>query len=146
MKTVVLIPAYKDAFDADEEACVKRYVRVLKDRDLVFILPDGLDSRYYAKVFPTVGQRRFDARFFKGTGGYNRLLLSEGFYRAFDRYDYMLIAQPDAVIWQDEDRLDENGKFELNRAGLAAYSHGEYFALGRKLGSFGFSVRRKEKR
>ena len=24
-----------------------------------------------------------------------------------------------------------------------AYSHGEYFALGRKLGDFGFSVRKK---
>lgn len=107
MKTVVLIPAYKSAFDADEEACVKRYVRVFKNRDLVFTLPESLDSSYYTRTFPTVGQRRFDQRFFRGIEGYNRLLLSEGFYRAFDRYDYMLIAQPDAVVWQDEDRLDE---------------------------------------
>lgn len=41
-----------------------------------------------------------------------------------------------------EDRyLDENGKFNLNRAGLIAYSHGEYFELGKKAGSFGYSVR-----
>ena len=39
--------------------------------------------------------------------------------------------------------LDKKGKFHLNRSGLAAYSHGEYFALGEKLGSFGYSVRRK---
>ena len=58
---------------------------------------------------------------------------------------HIFLARVEAVDI-DEDRLDENGKFELNRAGLAAYSHGEYFALGRKLGSFGFSVRRKEKR
>lgn len=42
-----------------------------------------------------------------------------------------------------EDRyMDENGKFNLNRAGLVAYSHGEYFELGKKVGSFGFSVRK----
>ena len=43
----------------------------------------------------------------------------------------------------DERYLDEKGTFHLNQAGLVAYSHGEYFALGRKLGSFGYSVRKK---
>lgn len=38
--------------------------------------------------------------------------------------------------------LDEKGRFYLNRCQLAAYSHGEYFALGEKLGSFGYSVRK----
>lgn len=39
--------------------------------------------------------------------------------------------------------LDEKGKFDLNRAGMMVYSHGEYFGLGKKLGSFGYSVRKK---
>ncbi|MCD8118106.1 MAG: flavin reductase family protein [Lachnospiraceae bacterium] len=43
----------------------------------------------------------------------------------------------------DERYLDENGKFHLNDLGLVAYSHGEYFLLGEKLGSFGYSVRKK---
>ena len=43
----------------------------------------------------------------------------------------------------DERYLDEKGTFHLNQAGLVAYSHGEYFALGKKLGIFGFSVRKK---
>lgn len=34
----------------------------------------------------------------------------------------------------DEKYMDENGKFHLNDAGLVAYSHGEYFELGEKLG------------
>jgi hypothetical protein len=42
----------------------------------------------------------------------------------------------------DKRYLDEKGKFHLNRCGLAAYSHGEYFALGEKLGSFGYSVKK----
>lgn len=42
--------------------------------------------------------------------------------------------------------MDENGKFDLNRAGLIAYSHGEYFELGKKVGSFGYSVRKPKKK
>lgn len=41
--------------------------------------------------------------------------------------------------------IDSKGKINLNQAGLMAYSHGEYFALGRKLGSFGYSVARKKR-
>ena len=45
----------------------------------------------------------------------------------------------------DEKLLDENGKLCLNKAKLIVYSHGDYLALGRKLGSFGYSVRKKKK-
>lgn len=46
-----------------------------------------------------------------------------------------------------EDRyLNADGKFELNQAGLITYSHGEYFELGKKLGSFGYSVRKPGKK
>jgi flavin reductase (DIM6/NTAB) family NADH-FMN oxidoreductase RutF len=42
-----------------------------------------------------------------------------------------------------EELLDENGKFHLEAADLVAYSHGEYYELGEKLGTFGFSVKKK---
>lgn len=45
----------------------------------------------------------------------------------------------------DDQYLDASGKFCLNSAGLTVYSHGEYFALGKSLGTFGYSVRRKRK-
>ena len=38
--------------------------------------------------------------------------------------------------------MDKNGRFALNQAGLITYSHGEYFELGKRAGSFGYSVRR----
>lgn len=43
----------------------------------------------------------------------------------------------------DERLLDENGKLCLEKAGLIAYSHGEYLSLGKQLGTFGYSVRKK---
>lgn len=54
----------------------------------------------------------------------------------------MFIAEVVAVD-VDERYMDEKGKFHLNDAGLMTYSHGEYYALGKKLGTFGFSVKKK---
>lgn len=45
----------------------------------------------------------------------------------------------------DEKYIDSKGKLNMQQCGLTAYAHGEYFALGRKLGDFGFSVRKKKK-
>ena len=46
----------------------------------------------------------------------------------------------------DEELLDKEGKLHLDKAGLAAYAHGEYFELGKKLGYFGFSAAKKKKK
>ncbi len=39
--------------------------------------------------------------------------------------------------------VDQRGKLHLEKAGLLAFAHGEYFALGKRLGGFGFSVRKR---
>ena len=41
--------------------------------------------------------------------------------------------------------LDEKGKICLEKAKLITYSHGEYYALGKKMGNFGFSAAKKRK-
>ena len=45
----------------------------------------------------------------------------------------------------DERLLDKNGKLDLGRANLAAFAHGEYYELGKKIGIFGFSAVKKKK-
>ncbi len=45
----------------------------------------------------------------------------------------------------DEKLLDKDGRICFERAGLIAYSHGEYYALGKKVGRFGFSTDKKKK-
>lgn len=46
----------------------------------------------------------------------------------------------------DEELIDKEGKLHLERAGLAAFAHGEYFDLGKKIGYFGFSAAKKKKK
>ena len=43
----------------------------------------------------------------------------------------------------DDEYMDEKGRFAMETCGLITYSHGEYHALGRKIGKFGFSVKKK---
>ncbi len=58
---------------------------------------------------------------------------------------HMFLAEVLAVQ-AEEECMREDGKFELNSAGLIAYSHGEYFSLGESHGRFGWSVKKKKKR
>ena len=44
----------------------------------------------------------------------------------------------------DEELIGKDGKLRLERAGLVAYAHGDYFELGKRLGSFGYSVAKKK--
>ncbi len=46
-------------------------------------------------------------------------------------------------ITVDESLMSGSGRFDLNAAKLITYSHGEYFALGKKLGTFGYSVKKR---
>lgn len=45
----------------------------------------------------------------------------------------------------DDSILDEDGKLRFDKAGLLAYAHGEYYALGEKVGRFGFSTDKPKK-
>lgn len=57
---------------------------------------------------------------------------------------HMFIAEVVAVH-ADEAYMDEKKRFDLNRAKPIVYSHGEYLGTGRKLGSFGYSVKKSKK-
>ena len=44
-----------------------------------------------------------------------------------------------------ESLLDKNGRLALEKADLITYSHGDYMTLGEKIGSFGYSVKKKSR-
>lgn len=69
--------------------------------------------------------------------------------KVFDRISFgshdMFLADIVAIDVEDT-LLDKEGKLHLERAGLAAFAHGEYFELGKKIGTFGFSVKKKKRK
>lgn len=46
------------------------------------------------------------------------------------------------AVHADRQYMDEKGRFQLELAKPVVYSHGDYLATGRKLGSFGYSIRK----
>lgn len=55
---------------------------------------------------------------------------------------HMFLAEVVAVH-ADEAYMDEKGSFDLAKAQPIVYSHGTYYTVGRPLGTFGYSVRKK---
>ena len=58
----------------------------------------------------------------------------------------MFIAEVVNVQVDEKYIKKESGAFELHRSKLIAYSHGDYFELGNKIGRFGFSVKKKKRK
>lgn len=57
----------------------------------------------------------------------------------------MFIADIVSISVKNE-MLDKNQKLHIDKCNLLAYAHGEYFSLGKSLGTFGYSVRKKNKK
>jgi flavin reductase (DIM6/NTAB) family NADH-FMN oxidoreductase RutF len=47
-----------------------------------------------------------------------------------------------AAVQVSADFIDSKGTFSIEKSSLLVYAHGQYFSLGRRLGGFGFSVRK----
>ena len=58
---------------------------------------------------------------------------------------HMFVAEVLAIN-ADEKYIDEKGAFDISKCDLIAYSNGNYYAMGKKIGRFGFSVQKNKKR
>src|SRR5262249_54852296 len=96
---------YKEDMSRYERISFKRCLDVLGGYDIFLVAPDGLSVDAYCKMSAMVAVSRFPQRYFQGIQGYNRLMLSTGFYERFLEYKYALIYQLDAFIFSD--RLGE---------------------------------------
>ncbi len=104
IKIVVVIPVYKP-FSQEEKTSFLQCIRVLHKFDLAIVKPATLELQEAEEFSPQLVQISFDPKWFKSIYSYNRLVLSQEFYQRFASYDYMLIYQLDAYVF--EDRLME---------------------------------------
>ena len=58
---------------------------------------------------------------------------------------HMFVAEVLAIN-ADDKYIDEKGAFDISKCDLIAYSNGNYYSLGKKIGRFGFSVQKKKRR
>jgi hypothetical protein len=100
----VTIPIYKEHIDQDEMLSLSQTIKVLGRHPIIFFAPESLDTSFYenyCKDKIAFQIKKFKDDFFSGIPGYNRLMLSQEFYKSFN-YKYILICQLDAFIFRDE--------------------------------------------
>ena len=107
MDTVaVIIPVYRPTISEDEKRSFCRTLKVLGSHIIVLVCPHDFDSKIYDNLAYENGvqltHERFSNEYFNGLVGYNQLLLSDLFYRRFEKYEYILICQLDAYVFKDE--------------------------------------------
>ncbi|MFP5306891.1 MAG: DUF5672 family protein [Gammaproteobacteria bacterium] len=101
LQACVVIPVYRAALTPHERIAIQQCDRVLAAYPRVFIKPSSVSIDELLAEFPAFGAVAFDDAYFSGVSGYNRLMLSPGFYRAFADYQYILIHQLDALVFRD---------------------------------------------
>lgn len=143
-KVAVLIPVYLSRISGDEERSFIQSMKILRKHDIFLVCPLGLDvSSYLEMASKCLGAdlyvERFPTPYFDGIKGYNRLLLSECFYERWADYEYILICQTDAYVFQDE--LDNWCERGYDYVGAPLF--GDCFDLGKAgVGNGGFCLRK----
>jgi hypothetical protein len=98
----IVVPVYRAFLDADEATSLESVFRVLGGHHLVMVKPQGLDTAAIEARFPFKAVETFAPEFFASIQGYNRLLLSTGFYQRFLGSAYLLICQLDVFVFRDD--------------------------------------------
>ncbi len=105
-KAVVVIPVYKDKISDTEELSFRRTLKILCSHDICLVTFSELDCSFYYEISKELQvpilRENFPKEMFAGIKGYNKLMLSFGFYNRFRTYDYILIVQLDAYVFKDE--------------------------------------------
>ena len=105
-EVVVVVPVYRPELTVWERASLRQTVRVLQENYPVELLvPCGMDCSAIRREFPGLPVREVSDEWLgrkNGIAGYNRMMLSAGFYELFRDYEYLLICHTDAWIFRDE--------------------------------------------
>lgn len=140
MKVVIVVPVYKETLSVLEQVSLCQLQRVLGAYSKAFVAPEGLNINYdgLEKGFIT---ECFPKDYFTSVSGYSHLCLTKEFYERFSDYDYMLIYQLDAFVFND--RLMEFVNKGYDYIGAPVYRYQPHWhALGTNVGNGGFSLRK----
>ncbi len=115
----IVIPVYKPIANSFEKRAFRQCLRKFNARDIFIAVPISLDVSYYLRIAQRERAhfhiKTFEPKFFESISGYNQLLLNAEFYSQFSNYDYLLIYQLDAYVFEDD--LDEWCQRSINYIG-----------------------------
>ena len=139
MNVVIVIPVYKNIPSKDEKISLLRCAEIFSTRNIKLVCPESLDIDEYKKIFSNCNFEPvlFKNFWFNTVANYSKLLLTKDFYLRFSDYDFMLIYQPDAWVFQDE--LDYWCSCDYSYIGAPWFSNDVMLDIA---GNGGFSLRK----
>lgn len=154
----IIIPIYKESLSENEISSLRHNTEMLRNHPIVLLVPESFSLERFEKTSPPLPAcevMRVPDEWLGtqcGIAGYNRMMLSAGFYDRFADCEYILICHTDAWVFRDEltawcaKGYDCIGGIWWRRGVWALPLIGRLFPPNRKLydriGNGGFSLRR----
>lgn len=101
-KVAVIIPFYRSTLSAYEIIALQQCELVLSAYPKIAIKPVNLTLSAESAIVSFTDIVSFDNHFFESITGYNHLMLSTEFYKTFLDYEYILIYQLDAFVFEND--------------------------------------------
>lgn len=98
IKCAIVVPCYKSELTQNELVSLIQCDKVLNEYDRFFVMPKGITIPHGFEGWKT---KYFDEAFFSSVSTYNRLMLSAAFYDEFLDYNYILVYQLDAFVFEN---------------------------------------------
>lgn len=96
-RVAVVTPVHRWPLNADEEISIRHLRRFLGDHERYIIGP-----KRPAAEFADFAFRALPGKFFRSTHDYNLLMVSAQFFETFNDYDYVLMYEPDALVFSSD--------------------------------------------
>lgn len=146
-KVAIVVPIITPQVEGDELTSLQQCLHVLGQRDIIYLCSDELDTTFYEKINEQnhipFHKHCFGQECFSSVEAYNKLCFSADLYTAFNQFEYMLIYQLDAFIF--EDKLDYwcNQQYDYIGGPWLCHWSNEVENLNHwEVGNGGFSLRR----
>src|SRR5690606_37977430 len=99
---VIVIPLFQTTLQDFEQKSLDQCFKVFSAWPVCFVSPEGLDlSEIVQRIAKPVDVAYFPKDYFQSVSDYNRLMTFTGFYKKFEAYDFMLLYQLDAFVFED---------------------------------------------
>ena len=98
----ILIPIYKAEMTDSERLSFSQCLKILTKYPIIIVKPESLNIDNILAQHSEITTQSFDDKYFKTIQGYNQLLTSPHFYEAFFKYEFILIYQLDALVFNDK--------------------------------------------
>ena len=96
---------HKSDLNDYEKTSVERCFSIFKNRDIILVMPDGMDYKIYSDIAKSVGKdfevRILHKEWLSSIFAYNKLLIQPWFYELFSDYEYILTYQLDVYPFYD---------------------------------------------